>query len=164
MTVATTESTTLAVTGLPSLAMVKQALATGSRIWVEASEGESVLLAELEHFAETRSTDDLFTEGGLEKVKDHLGETLVIEAIEGVNNSDFAEGLGIYLVVRAVTADGEVIRLGVGAKNPVAKIIALAEDAKLPFAVAFEQSDKPTKDGYYPLHLRSRQDASGVVF
>lgn len=165
MTMATTESTTLAVSGLPSLEVIKQALATGARLWVEESvDGASVLLSELDRFSANQSTDELFSEGGLEKVGDHLGETLSLEAIEGVNNSDFEGGIGIYLVVRAVTTDGKIIRLGVGAANPVAKIVALSEAGKLPFAVAFEKSDKPSKAGYYPIHLRSRQDASGVVF
>ncbi len=165
MTVATTAPAVLAFSGLPRLEIIKQALATGSRLWVEEGvDGASVLLGELNRFAASQATDDLFSEGGLEKVGDHFGETLLLEAIEGVNNSDFEGGIGIYLVVRAVTSDGEVIRLGVGAANPVAKIIALSEAGRLPFAAAFEKSDKPSNAGYYPIHLRSRQDASGVVF
>lgn len=140
---------------VPTKAQVIEAIASGSKLYFDGDETTGSILPGI--LANAENPLDVFAVGELEKVEDHYGEVLTILSIDGVRNSDFEGGLGIYLVVSAATVEGEVIRLAVGQMDPVAKLAALNEMNAFPWKVAFEQSEKATKGGFHPVNLVSRQ-------
>ena len=143
------------VDDIPTKAQVIEALASGSKLYFAGDENATSILPGI--LANAENPLDLFAAGELDAVKNHLGEELTILSVDGVRNSDFEEGLGIYLIVTAATPDGEEIRLAVGSTDGVAKLAALHEMGAFPWKVAFEQSTKPTKNGFFPINLVSRQ-------
>ena len=75
--------------------------------------------------------------------------------------SDFADGWGIFLVVEAVNdADGEHVTFTTGSQAIVLQLVMAHAKGWLPLDVVVRQSKRPTKDGYYPLHL----EVLGVSF
>ena len=147
---------------IPSSEMVVEALTNRQKLYFDGDVSGDSYLADTINNAE--SGDDLFAASELDAVEDHLDETLTIRSIVGVRNSDFEGGLGVYLIVEAVTLDGEALRLAVGQSDPLAKIVKLHELEQLPWPVAFERSKKPTKSGFYPINLLSRKQRDGSTF
>ncbi len=144
---------------VPTINQVKEAIQNRSKLFFDGDEsGDSILIGTL---AKAKDGFDLFAESELEKVEDHLGETLTITAVNAVRNSEFEGGLGVYLIVTAVDVDGGEFRLAVGQTDPIAKIVSLSEMGQLPWAVCFERSSKPTRAGFYPINLLSRQMRDG---
>lgn len=147
-----------AVDDIPTAEQVGQALATGSKLYFDGDETTGSILPGI--LANAESPIDLFDEGTLEAVENHLGETLNILSVDGVRNSDFEGGLGVYLIVTANTIDGEILRLSVGVVDGVAKLSAIHHMGGFPWAVSFERSTKATKSGFYPINMKSRQPRS----
>lgn len=140
---------------LPTVAEVRDAIKHRTKLFYDGeTDSESILAQTL---GKASTPDALFAESELGKVEDHLGETLTITELAGVRNSSFEGGLGVYLIAVAITQDGEELRLAVGQSDPVGKLIALHEMGALPFAVAFERSERPTRSGFYPINLLDRQ-------
>lgn len=147
------------ISGVPSLAQVKQVLESGSKFYLDdTSSGDTgSFLASTLGRADT--PEGLFAESELLSTKDHLGEVFIIEGIDAVRPSDYDEpgSLGVYLVVSAIDSDGELVKLSVGSKDAFAKIIALSEMGSLPWRVSFEKAEKATKRGFFPINLVNRQ-------
>ena len=160
-TPAIVEEAATVITTLPTVADIAAAVKGRYKLFYDGPEDGGSILANA--ITSATSGADLFAASELEKVNDHLGETLVIQSLDAVRNSDFEEagGLGIYLIVTATDVDGVLMRLGVGSADAVGKIVALAELDSLPWAVAFERSTKATRAGYFPINLVSRQVAGG---
>ena len=150
---------TFTVDTVPTRAQVVDAIASGSKLYFDGDEsGASTILPGILSSAD--SPLDVFATGELEKVEDHYGEILTVLSIDGVRNSDFEGGLGIYLVVSAATIEGEVIRLGVGSTDAVGKLVTLNELGAFPWKVSFERATKATKAGFFPVNLVNRQPAN----
>lgn len=147
---------------IPSSELVADALNSHSKLYFDGDVSGDSFLADT--IAGAESGADLFAESELGKVEDHLGETLIINAVEAVRNSEFEGGIGVYLIVEALTLDGEAIKLAVGQSDPLAKIVKLHELGELPWPVAFERSKKATKAGFYPINLLSRKQKDGSTF
>ena len=148
------EQAEIVLTGLPTIELVTQALEEHSKFFVEESEegaGESMLLSKLRN---AKNVDDLAKESDLLSVTDVLGTNLLIQTIDAVRNSDFAEStFGVYLVVTATTDQGELVKLGVGSAEPFAFIVAWHEWGELPRWIRFERAEKATKGGFYPVNV-----------
>jgi len=145
------------VTGIPTSQQVAEAIASGEKLYVDVDDterGASILPGIIEH---AEKAEDLFGTAELAAVKNHLDETLRVLGIASVNNSDFAEGLGIYIVITVVDTNGEVFNLGVGAADPMAKLLKLNELGAFPYDVAFVQAEKATRAGFRPINLETRQ-------
>jgi hypothetical protein len=68
--------------------------------------------------------------------------------------SDFDEGLGMYLVVNAVIpGDGERVTVTTGSVSICAQLIKAFNLKAFPLIVIPRKSKRPTKAGYYPMHL-----------
>lgn len=155
------EEASLVLYDIPTSAQVAEAIRSGSKLFVEGeSDGSSILVDTLDN---ATTGEDVFAENELLSVKEHYGETFVVQRIVSVRNSDFDEagGLGIYLIVEATTVNGELVKLAVGAKDPIGKLVKLHELGAFPWAVVFERSTKATKAGFYPVNMFSRQGVNG---
>ena len=149
---------TFSVDTIPTRSQVIDAIASGSKLYFDGDEsGTNTILPGILSAAE--SPLDVFAGGELEKVEDHYGEILTVLSIDGVRNSDFEGGLGIYLIVSAATIEGEVIRLGVGSTDAIGKLVALNDLGAFPWKISFERSTKATKAGFFPVNLVNRQPA-----
>lgn len=155
----------IAIDGVPTRAQVADAIRNHSKLYFDgAPQAGSILPSILEN---ATTPEELFSSGELQKVEDHYGEELKILSVDGVMNSDFKESLGIYLIVTAVTPDGEVLHLPVGHQSGLAVLAGLYEMDALPWVVIFERSTKATENGFYPINTLSAQPtttASGVTF
>ena len=149
---------TYTIDAVPSKSQVIDAIASGSKLFFEGDEsGASTILPGILSAADNPL--DVFAGGELEKVEDHYGEILTVLSIDGVRNSDFEGGLGIYLVVSAATIEGEVIRMGVGSTDAIGKLVTLNDLGAFPWKVSFERATKATKAGFFPVNLVNRQPA-----
>lgn len=74
--------------------------------------------------------------------------------------SDFTDGLGVFLVVDAVDLNtGEPIVFTTGSSSVVAQIVAAHARGWLPAVARLVKSERPTTNGYYPLHLEFQAPA-----
>ena len=144
------------VTGVPTLSEFTQAVSEGVKIMFEGSEQTDNFLADT--LSNANTTVDLF--GGaseLLKVEEVLGTVLTLTGIDAVRNSDFADGMGIYLIVSAVSPDGEEVKLAVGNKSGIGVILGINETNDFPWQVSFERASKATKNGFFPINIVNRQ-------
>jgi hypothetical protein len=144
------------VTDVPTLAQFTEAVQEGVKLVYEGSEQTDNFLADT--LTSATSTADLF--GGaseLLKVEEVLGTVLTLTGIDAVRNSDFEDGMGIYLIVSAVDPEGEAVKLAVGNKSGIGVILGIHENDDFPWKVSFERSSKPTKRGFFPINIVNRQ-------
>lgn len=142
----------LSGTTFPTATQVANALATGTKFFVDSETGGGSELAARVANAETAA--DVFGESELTNMTDVLGTTFKMDVV-GIRGSEF-EGLGFFLIVECVDGNGEVKTVAVGATDPITKLLKLKELGALPRSLAFEKSTKPTKSGYYPVNLVDR--------
>lgn len=70
------------------------------------------------------------------------------------STSDFAGGLGMYLIVSGHRCDtGEAITYTTGSVSVVAQLARAWALGALPVTATLVQSDRPSKAGYFPQHL-----------
>lgn len=68
--------------------------------------------------------------------------------------SDFADGLGAYLVVNAVIpGDGERVTMTTGSVSVVAQLVKANALGAFPLIVVPRKANRPSANGYYPMHL-----------
>lgn len=68
--------------------------------------------------------------------------------------SDFAGGLGFYLVMNCITPhNGEQAVYNTGSGNIIGQLLALHAGDQLPVRAIARKNDKPTRDGFYPQRL-----------
>ena len=152
--IATIHTGDLVVSSFPKADEVGQALRSGARLTVEATEGEAGLGRSLSAL-EATSVDEVFG-SELTSPKTILGTPLTLIRFDGLRNSDYDDStLGVWAIFTATTPDGESLTIGTGATDPVVKLVKLHElgafDGKT--VVAFEESKKATANGYHPLNL-----------
>jgi hypothetical protein len=162
----TIEQADIVLDTIPTIEQVIQALEEKSHFWVDDSDaepGESMLLSKLRN---SKNAEDLAKETDLDSVKDRLGEWLLIQTIDAVRNSDFKDStFHVYLVVTATSTDGELVKLGVGATEPFATIVAWREMGELPRWIKFDLAEKATKGGFFPVNVTDGgRDERPLVF
>lgn len=70
------------------------------------------------------------------------------------DESTYNNSIGWYALVFAhEISTGEEWQFSIGAENVVTQLIALANLNSLPVDVVIKKSERPTREGYYPLHL-----------
>ena len=152
------EEAAYVIEGIPTVEQFTTALKENAKLYVEGEGETGSFLAETIERAETGQ--DVFGGGGeLLKVKEHLGEVFNVLGIDAVRNSDFNEegGMGVYLIISAVDANGELVKIGVGQTDPMGKLVKLNELEAFPWRVSFETSKKETRRGFKPINLVSCQ-------
>ena len=151
-----TTNTDVVVSTLPSSAEIAMAISNGMKVTI----GDTVTEGDIANrIAGATTLEDIFGGGELAHVKDFLGTTLNVLAIEGARNSDFEGGVGIFLIVKVADPDGEIFSMSVGIADGVQKLVKLQELGLLPCKVAFEQSTKATRSGFYPINLVLREES-----
>jgi hypothetical protein len=82
------------------------------------------------------------------------GKQVVISRIER-RPSDFREGLGIFLVCHGADyKTGEPVVVTTSAIGVIGQLVRAYALKALPLVVEFVISERPTKDGYHPHHLK----------
>jgi hypothetical protein len=82
-----------------------------------------------------------------------IGEPLTIHSAT-VSKSDFAEGLGVFLVVEATRENThEKITFTTGSTMVVAQLVKAYNAGWLPMRAKLVRADRPSANGYYPQHL-----------
>ena len=153
-----TAMVSVSIESIPTAEQIADAIEGGYKLYFEGENtGGSILVDKLRNL---KSGADLFSAADLEKVQDHLGETVTIMKIDSVVNADekYADqaGLGIFLVCTVVDSQGESAKWGIGAQDPVGVIVGLHDLGLLPWKVSFELAEKPTKRGFRPINTVSR--------
>lgn len=94
----------------------------------------------------------------------YLGKPQRIERVT-TRPSDYAKGLGVYVVVEAVDlSNGEAITWTTGSISIVAQLVKAYCVGGLPLFATIRQAERPTADGYYPQHLEVTDSGGpGVV-
>jgi hypothetical protein len=91
-----------------------------------------------------------------------VGQELTFETVK-VMESDYTDGLGVWLLVEAVKNEtGEAVMFGTGSVSIVGQLVLAYTRDEFPFAGKIVQSDKATKDGYYPQHIKVTEGSVGV--
>lgn len=89
-----------------------------------------------------------------ENTKALVGKVVQITGLSKME-SDLPEGLPYFLIVQYLdTETGEVGTFTTGTVSVVAQLAKAYAEGWLPLDCRVEQSKRPTKDGYYPLHLK----------
>ena len=98
------------------------------------------------------SLDELLDDGEVTGVRDILGQPFTAINVS-LNNSDFEEGPGVYMLIEA-TLDGKPVTLSTGAQNVMRDLCIMMHRGWLPAKVMVTEAKERTAAGYKPLHLR----------
>jgi hypothetical protein len=84
---------------------------------------------------------------------EYVDQWIVVQGLKRMP-SDFADGLGFYLVIDAVPAKGGApFSVSTGSVNVTVQLVRANALQLLPLTCCPRLSKKPTKDGYWPMHL-----------
>lgn len=109
------------------------------------------ILAQLEASATPDELSAPWETVGTDKV---LGRIIVVNELRRMP-SDFADGLGFYLVVTGADADtGEAVTFTTGATSVAAQLVKAHAAGWLPLKCELVESERPSASGYRPQHLR----------
>jgi hypothetical protein len=98
--------------------------------------------------------DDFNAPWDTEAATQLAGKMLKIESMAR-RSSDFAGGLGLYIVVKGIRMDtGEAFVLTTGGIANVASLARLHFTGKLPAVAELVIADTPTANGFRPQHLK----------
>lgn len=101
------------------------------------ADGGAAILEQILNAASPEAINAIFDD---EANKEPVGVEIVIESAE-VGESDFEDGLGVFLLVKAIRTDtGEAIRFTTGARSVVATIAWAWANNKLPMAAVVTQT------------------------
>lgn len=122
------------------------------------SDGGAGIIASL---IEAGSPEALNAPWEADSTKSLVGKVVQINGVK-VRDSDYTEGLGVFLVVEAVNlTTGEAMVFTTGAGSVVSQLVIAHAQGWMPLVAEIVQSSKPTKDGYYPIHLRVIESKGG---
>ena len=86
--------------------------------------------------------------------EDLIGKTIQVTGIKRAP-SDYEGPLGVFLVVEAVDiGSGELVTFTTGAVSVVLQLVKAHAEKWFPLDCVIQKAARPTKDGYYPLHLK----------
>lgn len=107
----------------------------------------------IEQIATAMSAGDLDAPWNAESMRDSLDVPVTITAVHKMP-SDFVGGFGIYLVCQCVdNVEGIAYVLSTGSVQIVAQLARAHVLDLFPLEVIPRRSAKPTKNGFYPMHL-----------
>ena len=113
-------------------------------------EGMDAILQALATATDIRDLDAPWRSGNLESF---LNTPIVVTGIRKLP-SDYDGGLPYFLVVDAgVRASGELVTITTGAVSVVAQLVKAHGLDAFPLTVVPRRADRPSRSGFYPLHL-----------
>jgi len=99
------------------------------------------------------TADEVLATGDVRHARELLGQPILIHSIK-LNESDYTDGAGIYMIVEASDPDfGESFAVSTGSSHCMAQLYRLSELGALPCKAKFTQATKPTKNGNFPMRL-----------
>lgn len=123
----------------------------------ENSDPEAIAVAMVERVMAAENLDDILGNAGdVTHAEDLIDQDLMITGLQSFNESDFADGPGVYAVVIGHTFKNpdEQLTITCGSATVCAQLYRLNELRLWPVACRFERAKKATKAGYFPLQLR----------
>lgn len=116
----------------------------------DASEAVDNILAQI---LAAENLDDLDAPWNTTKVDELTGHPLIVHSLKRME-SDFTDGLGVYLVVgAAVKNTGEEVVFTTGSVSIVAQLVKAWAAGWFPLECKLVRAERPSADGYYPQHL-----------
>lgn len=100
-----------------------------------------------------QAVEDLDKPWDSEGMRDLVDQVVQVRAISR-RPSDYAKGLGVYLGCEVlVESTGDEMFVTTGSVSIVAQLVRAHMLKALPLRVIPKEADKPTKNGYIPMHL-----------
>lgn len=100
-----------------------------------------------------QSVEDIDKPWDAEGMRDLKDRSLLVREVHKMP-SDYAQGLGVYLVCRVVTGEsGEEKVVTTGSVSIVAQLVRAHTLGALPLLVIPREAKKPSRNGYLPMHL-----------
>lgn len=112
-------------------------------------EGEANIIAAIMSATELDQLDSAWEARGLEA---YLDRKITVTALRK-GESDFADGIGIYLLIDALDEQGRKVVLTTGSTSCVVQLVKANTLGVLPCTFIPRQAKKPSAAGYLPLHL-----------
>jgi hypothetical protein len=110
------------------------------------------ILAAIDAVQEPGELDAPWESAGTEAIMNKAMEVRSLKRMP----SDFGDGLGFFLVVEATIQDtGELAVFTTGSVAVVAQLVKAHANGWLPLLCELKESERPTKDGYRPQHLKT---------
>lgn len=130
-----------------------QALFAQMAVGIPATAGEDAYDDILTQIMNASSVLELNAPWDTHKAEQLEGHRLRIDSIKR-SESDFAEGLGMYLVCKGVNlTSGEKFTLTIGSVSAVAQLAKVHYMEGFPVVCRIVIAERPTKRGYRPVHL-----------
>lgn len=102
---------------------------------------------------EAGSVEELDRPWDAEGMRELANTVIRVESVHKMP-SDYANGLGTYLVCHCVQPElGEKFVLTTGSVSIVAQLVRAHAQGWLPLDVVPRMAEKPSKNGYFPMHL-----------
>lgn len=80
------------------------------------------------------------------------------------HDSDYSDGLGVFLLIRGKRMDTDQdVAFACGGVSVVAQLVTAYALQAYPLYGTLRKADKPSKRGYYPLHLEITGSAAGIL-
>jgi hypothetical protein len=119
---------------------------------VPGQEGDA-LASMIEQLLTAERVEDLDAPWSSQGLKDFLGVPIMIASIKRMV-SDIADGPGFYLIITGAHAEtGESITASTSAVMVMVQLIMAHTNNFLPAIFIPREAERPTADGYYPMHL-----------
>lgn len=99
------------------------------------------------------SVDSLDSPWRTDKLEELMGHPLELHDLKRMD-SDFSDGLGVYLVVRGFEATtGEEVTFTTGSVSVVAQLVKAYASGWFPLRCMVVESERPSRNGYKPHHI-----------
>lgn len=99
------------------------------------------------------SVDQLDNPWRTDDLSELMGHHLEISDLKRMD-SDYADGLGVYLVVRATElTTGEQVTFTTGSVSVVAQLVKAYASGWFPLRCMVVESERPSRNGYKPHHI-----------
>lgn len=112
-------------------------------------EGEANIIAAILAADDLGSLDAAWEARGLDA---YLDRKITVTSLRK-GTSDFADGLGVYLLIDAVDEQGKKVVLTTGSASCVVQLVKAHSLGVLPATFIPRQAKKQSSNGYFPLHL-----------
>ena len=112
-------------------------------------DGEVNIIEQIMSAASIEDIDAAWEARGLDQ---YVGKKITVTGLrKGV--SDFADGIGIYLLIDAVDEDGRKVVLTTGSTSCVVQLIKAHTLQALPRTFIPRMAERASANGYFPMHL-----------
>lgn len=157
------QSTAIAVrrsSDVATLDELERILVTNEQVETNEDDAEALSAEIVRQLLAAESDAELEQFGTATGWRDMLNVPVELEGFSW-RPSDFEEGASIFFVVFGTRLDtGDRVVLTTGSRNIMAQLANMAKRATLTGAIREAvQSDRPTKRGFYPLWLRTPEQA-----